>query len=346
MGEENEIKVLALDLGYSAIKACYTDLEGVLQYEKFISAVAKFPEKPLEIDNDVMFQVNGEYYIIGEAALHVPKSYLIEIVDYKSMKACYPILVSFLLQRYKTYGLSFDKVAVGLSMAFNQYADDLLSYLYETLMINPSTNYFLCLPQGLSCKASYNEMGLSLQEKSSKTKMNSYILLDGGMLTCDFANIASSGTTAGSCIGVEGSGVINIVNNLSDYIYKTYEFRLSNREVQKIIEDSPQGQFERRGRRYDVTEPMDKICKKYLADVLNLLENKLGEAIDAVDGILVCGGVSYIFRKYMNEPDMKAEIERHFPLSFLKLTESLSEYYNCDSYLRIVQKLAREGRIK
>lgn len=160
------------------------------------------------------------------------------------------------------------------------------------------------------------------------------------------ANIASTGSTAGSCIGVEGSGVINIVNMLSDYIFKTYEFRLSNRAVQKIIEDTPQGQFERRGVRYDVTDALAKISKVYLANVLKMLEDKFGEAVDAVDGVLVCGGLSYLFKQYMNDADMKKEIEKHFPLSFLHVTETLGEYYNCDSYLRIVQRLIEENRLK
>lgn len=341
-----EKRILSVDLGYSAIKICYQDQQGVLRYEKFISAVAKFPEKVLEEDGDKMFTINGITYLIGESALKVPKSYLIEIIDFESMKECYPILLSYLIQRYKKQGLNFDKIVLGLSMAFVDRTDELLNYLCETLMVDKASNYFLIFPQGLSCKESYRTVGLSLQEKSSEIKMNSYILLDGGMLTCDMANIASTGSTAGSCIGVEGSGVINIVNSLSDYIYKTYEFRLSNRAVQKIIEDTPQGQFERRGIRYDVSDALAKISKNYISNVLKMLEDRFGEAVDAVDGILVCGGLSYLFKKYMNDADMKAEIEKHFPLSFLHITESLGEYYNCDSYLRIVRRLISEGKVK
>ena len=177
--DSKKYRILSVDLGYSAIKVCYQDQQGVLKYEKFISAVAKFPDKILEEDGDKMFTMNGITYLVGESALKVPKSYLIEIVDYDSMKACYPILLSYLLQRYKNQGLTFDKVVLGLSMAFVDKTDDLLEYLYESLLMDKATNYFIVLPQGLSCKESYRKVGLSLQEKSSEVKMNSYIILDG-----------------------------------------------------------------------------------------------------------------------------------------------------------------------
>ena len=79
--DSKKYRILSVDLGYSAIKVCYQDQQGVLKYEKFISAVAKFPDKILEEDGDKMFTMNGITYLVGESALKVPKSYLIEILS-------------------------------------------------------------------------------------------------------------------------------------------------------------------------------------------------------------------------------------------------------------------------
>ena len=76
--------------------------------------------------------------------------------------------------------------------------------------------------------------------------------------------------------------------------------------------------------------------------MLKLLEEKFGEAIDAVEGVLVCGGLSYFFKKYIDDSDMQKEIEKHFPVDFLKFPSVDSEYFNAYSYLRIVQKLSEQ----
>ena len=57
------MRLLAIDLGYSSVKVAYYSETGVLQYEKFISAIAKI-DKPMEMDDDVMFMLGADYYYI------------------------------------------------------------------------------------------------------------------------------------------------------------------------------------------------------------------------------------------------------------------------------------------
>ena len=42
------MKILAVDLGYSSVKVCYQDENGVVSFEKFISAVAQLPKDASE----------------------------------------------------------------------------------------------------------------------------------------------------------------------------------------------------------------------------------------------------------------------------------------------------------
>ena len=329
------MRLLAIDLGYSSVKVAYYNENNIVQFEKFISATAKV-DKPLDADGENLFQLGPDYYILGTPALKVPRSLLYKLETYEDMKVIYPIWVSYLLKRYG--GLEkFDKVVIGLSMAFSDKADDLLDYLYETLNISIS-DYFMCLPQGLSCKLAYQEYGLDLREASKKNdlKMRSYLIVDGGFETLDLCSVIGS-ASAGAAIGVKDTGIIRIAYNVVDYLYKTYEIKMSIKEAQVLIDNGGIGT--RRGRVIDISTKVNEFVKNYISDVLSYLNTQFDQVLDGVDGVLICGGLAYFFKKYINDPDVVSEIEKYFPVSFLKFPETDGEYYNVASYLRIAEKI-------
>lgn len=335
------MRLLAIDLGYSNVKVAYYNEQGVLQFEKFISAVAKI-DNPMEADDDVMFRLGYDYYILGTPALKVPRSLLLSLENFEDLKTAYPVWISYLLKKYGGPE-AFDKVVIGLSMAFSDRADELLSSLYDSLLISQQ-NYFICLPQGLSCKLAYSECGLDIREttKHNDFRMRNYLILDGGFLTCDICNVANGTASAGAAVGIPNTGIIVIAHDVVDYLYREFEMKVSVKEAQTIIDDH--GVFTRRGKVYNISPKIDEFTKNYLGNVLKLLEDKFGEAIDAVEGVLVCGGLSYFFKKYLTDPQMVKVIEKSFPVSFLHFPTVDSEYFNAYSYLRIVQKLMTNGK--
>lgn len=84
--------------------------------------------------------------------------------------------------------------------------------------------------QGLSCKYTYNEYGLNVREASRRNdvKLRNALILDGGFETLDFCSIINGTSSAGAAVGVKDSGVIRIVYDLVDYLYKIirYQFQL------------------------------------------------------------------------------------------------------------------------
>lgn len=333
------MKLLAIDLGYSSVKVAYVDENGVLQFDKFISAIAKI-DNPMEADDDIMFRLGVDYYILGTPALKVPRSLLLSLENFDDLKVAYPVWISYLLKRYGGKE-TFDKVIIGLSMAFKDRADELLSTLYETLMISDD-EYFICLSQGLSCKVAYSECGLDIRETSKHNdfRMRNYLILDGGFLTCDICNVANGTASAGAAVGIPNTGIICISYDVMDYLFKNFEMKVSVKEAQTIVDN--QGKFVRRGKEYNIKNKIDEFTKTYLGNVLKLLEDKFGEAIDAVEGVLVCGGLSYFFKRYIDDPEMIKKIEEYFPVSFLHFPIVDSEYFNAYSYLRYVQKLLND----
>ena len=87
------MRILAIDLGYSNVKIAYYDENGILQLDKYISALAKV-DNPMEIDDDVMFRFGINYYILGTPALKVPRSSLLNLETFDDLKTAYPIWIS------------------------------------------------------------------------------------------------------------------------------------------------------------------------------------------------------------------------------------------------------------
>lgn len=329
----NKPNILAIDLGYSSVKCAYYDELDVLQLEKFISCTAKV-DSPLESDDDSLFQLGINYYILGTPALKVPRSQQIKLNSWEGLLEIYPVWVSFLLKKYGGHE-KFTKVAIGLSLAFKDKADELLERLEKTLMI--PKDYFYILPQGIIAKKIYYEYGLNIQEASKKndTKVPNLLIVDGGFLTLDVCNVINGTASSSATIGIENSGVIVISYKLNEYIFKTYGISLSIKEAQVIVDND--GVWKRRGRVYDLSKQVHQFTIEYLTYVLNLLEEKFGEAIDGLDAVLIVGGLGYFFKKYLNE--LTPEIEKHFPISFIQIPEIESEFYNAFGYLKAAYEL-------
>lgn len=337
------MRFLAIDLGYSNVKVAYYNESGALQFDKYISAVAKI-DQPMEADDDVMFQLGIDYYIIGPAALKTSRSNLMKLEDFEDLKAIYPVWISYLLKKYGGAG-KFDKVVIGLSMAFSDRADELLAHLCDVLMIQDE-NYFMCLPQGLSCKLAYYEKGLDIRDPKNEPKLKNFIILDGGFLTVDCCAVISSKSSSGSAIGIANTGVIRIAYNIVDYLFKEYQFQVSVKEAQNILDNG--GVFLRRGVKIDISDKVDQFTKDYIDSVLSILEEKYSEQLDVVDGVLVLGGLAYFFQKYITAGDKEvlAKINKHFPVEFIHFPPYDSEFFNAYSYLMAAEKITNDKNKK
>jgi hypothetical protein len=337
VSKQKRPRVLAIDLGYSSVKISFIDDNGSLVNYKMISAISELPEAPLEIDNDTVFKLNEKWYVIGPNSLKLDRNYRLKLETYEQMKAIYPVVISYFLSKYSD--IKWDKVAIGLSMAFSDKADDLLKFLYESLLISPDTNFFVCLPQGLACKAAFAKYGQNVKDSNIHTtdnKLDSYVICDGGYLSIDICAVIDQKSAAGATIGIPDTGVICISRDIAEYIYKTYEYRISTKEAQTVVDS---GILTRRGKVIDLSDVVDKYTRIYLANVLNLLEEKYSSQLDASNGLLIVGGLSHFFAKYLNDEQFIKEVEKHFPVSFIHVPTDYGEYYNSISYMLIAEKL-------
>lgn len=341
---EKRMRILALDLGYSALKYTYIDENGKMVSDKIISAAAKLPEAPIEVDNDELFRLGTDWYLLGPSALRTARSYLLPLETFDDMLAVYPAWISYLLKKLEH--IKFDRVTIGLSFAFVNEADRLLTHLYDTLMIDPSTRFFVCLPQALSARRGLVKYGVSIKDNAANatkaSDFQSFVIIDVGQNTVDGCSVINGKSAAGANLGIADSGVIVVARNIADYIYKKYEYRISIKEAQTVVDT---GILTRRGREIDLTDIIKQLKKRYLIDLLNLIEERYGEFLDAADNLVIIGGGAYLFNQMLGDKDFCAEVEKHFPVSFIITPKDSSEYYNSISYLLITEDLVNSGKI-
>lgn len=341
--KKKDYKILSVDVGISTIKCVTRDSNGLLKFEKFYSSIAKLPEKPLEYDDDQVFQFNGEFYIVGESSLKVQRSYLLSMETYEDIRLAESIWISYLLKKYGgqdgSNGVNnFDYVLLGLSIVWKDKGQDLIDYLKESLNINKD-NYFVLFSQGLACKAAYQEFGLNLRERATRNnqKLRNALLIDGGQLTIDVCSIINGTSSASTAIGINNSGLISVVFKLIDFCFKTYGITLSTREGQLILDT---GFLKRRGKTIDLRDKVDEYCKQYIVDVFTYLDSNYSEVLDSIDdGIVILGGFSYIYKKYIKDPEVAKKVDSIFSISDIVYPEQDGEYYNCLSYLRLAENL-------
>ena len=116
MDNKKKQRLLSIDLGYSSVKICRYNEDGVLTLEKEISAIAKI-DNPLVTDDDVIFNLAGDYYLLGPNALMAPRSCFLNLEKYEDLKQAYPAFISSIVKRLGGFE-NFDKIAIGLSLAY------------------------------------------------------------------------------------------------------------------------------------------------------------------------------------------------------------------------------------
>lgn len=337
-------KIISVDLGYSSIKTAYYTEEGVLQLDKYISACAKI-DNPLDPgEDDVIFRFLDSYYILGASALKIPQSYLMPLTTIEELLDVYPIWISWLIKKYGGIE-NISALGIGLSMAWSDYSDKLIETLYEKLMIT-KPNFFFCMPQGLSCKRIYQEYGLDIREDSKRNdyKMSNYLIADGGYNSVDVCNVLNGKAAAGAAIGIPNTGLINVSRRIVKYLKEQLNINVSLKEAQTIVDTK--GIFKRRGRKYDISEAVDECLIDYLKMILDMIENRFGDSLDQIEGILIAGGLSYFFKHYIEEKKderVLKMIDSHFPQSFIHLPVNDCEYMNAIAYLKILEDRIANG---
>lgn len=316
------MKKIAIDLGFGSIKVCYENNAGVRRYEKYISAVGKVGNSSIIQDTNA-FVFNNQTYYLFDTALKLPNNQLMDLQSYNDLKEASPIIISYLL---KKYGVDYDKIILGLSVAMIEQSGDYLNYLATNLSM--SEDKFLLIPQGVGSKIAYSKFNIDLDDPTqfSNTKSKNFLGVDIGFNTIDIYQCIGGVCSGQTIKGFKGFGVCVVAFQLIDAIRAELGINITIQHAKEVLET---GLLIHRGKTYSYRDKIDGFMKEYLSKVIDMLEENFKTAIDNMDNILFVGGgaaLLYNYRDSINEI-----IAKYYSGDFIIIPKN-PEYYNVVGY--------------
>lgn len=264
---------ISLDLGYGDVKVALHKEDGTLLVAKFPSAVAKCNPGKFGAGDAVEFE--GEHYLIGEQAINYKP---VEMNDYETLERYAPLLV---YHAFRKYG-EFDTIITGLSIRqednSNAFKERLSNFVIDGAEYNLDVKL---LPQGIGAKI--------IVEKQFGDISN-YLVCDGGFNTVDLVPVFDGKADIHSIDALENRGIIEVVNELIDYISSEYNIELSPKEAKYALDNKS---IEIYGKEIDLTSEIARITKEYSQDLVRQIERKFKKSWHKFQKVVIVGGLSH-----------------------------------------------------
>ena len=324
--EECTVKdVLGIDIGYGDVKVIYGDTTGkISKIFKFPSAIGVTQRTEYVADTRIVDFKEHSYYV-GEDALSLPSSSMVDIAEYKNLEYYAPL---FLYHAIKLIGLDEmpGYVVCGLSKAqicnSGYFKEALESFVVNGVKfsgINVSV-----LPQGAGSKITVDTYGDEFpQQQRDMNSENTFIGVDIGFNTIDIFLVMNGKTSPSLFEGIEHQGVMKLAQLVAAYIKSEFNRELTLHEAKDILDT---GVYKLRGQRYDISKHIYEIKQNYLNEIQGLINSRYGDVIDKCDFVYLSGGGSAMFK----------DID---PTEFFRTPKKYPEFYNAIGfYLYGIQK--------
>lgn len=263
---------ISIDLGFGDVKVALYNEDNGIMIAKFPSAVAKISPK-MGIGDAVLFE--DDYYLVGENAINYKP---IEMNNYETLEKYAPLFVHHC---FKKYG-DFDAIVTGLSIRHESNSQKFKERLENFVIDNIEYNLDVkLLPQGVGAK-------LLVQQKFGD--INDYLVCDGGFNTVDLVPVFDGKTNIHSVQALENRGIIEVVNELIDYIANEYNIELSAKEAKFALDNK---QLKIYGKDVDLTDIIKHITDEYSKDLLYQIERKFKKSWHKFQKVLIVGGLSH-----------------------------------------------------
>jgi hypothetical protein len=264
---------LAIDLGYGDVKLALKKEDGTLMIAKFPSAVAKVNPKRFGAGEAVEFE--GDHYLIGENAINYKP---VEMNDYETLERYSPLLV---FHAFRKYG-EFDTIVTGLSIRQEDQSGDFKDRLSNFVIDGTEYNLDVkLLPQGIGAKV--------VAEKQF-ADISNYLVCDGGFNTVDLVPVFDGKADIHSVDALENRGIIEVINELIDYISGEYNIELTPKEAKFALDNE---KIEIYGKEIDLSEEIAHITTDYSRDLVRQIERKFKKSWHKFQKVIIVGGLSH-----------------------------------------------------
>jgi hypothetical protein len=332
---KKNIKVIGFDKGYGLDKYAYFDDKGDLKYGKYMSV---FSEAPSETEEDVLF-FEGKKYYWGELALMEDSANIEDMNDYKSLEKFTPLSIALLFEEeLKTDPKDIDALAIGLSLAQKDYADQYLKRI-QKFKINDKVydfkNKTFLVPQGIGAKYAIEYFF----HKDSNEKPT-YAILDIGQLTIDLVRVISGKVRRENAEGAAYEGVIKIVQELKEYIGNELNEVISLKEAQDAL-------LKRKiffyGTEKDLSDKIEELKRNYTKYIIKLVKERYKNIFKKFPKIYVVGGGSYYLDKEIIKEELGSNVNI-FELLHENKNIPAPEYLNAIGNAVLIKRKLEESK--
>lgn len=284
--------ILGIDIGYGDTKVIFGTDDGKIEKQfKFPSTIG-ITKKSTFVQDNRIFNFKEHSYYIGNDALNLPSANMIDICEYKNLEFYAPLFLYYVI---KKIGVVPDIIVCGLSKSQIQnsgYFKDNLSqfsvngedFKFEKIFI---------LPQGAGSKLAIDKYGDNFPyPQTDFNGQNTFVGVDIGFNTLDMFLVTDGKTSPSVFEGIEHEGVMKIATEVAKNVKTIHNRDITLHEAKEILDT---GVYKLRGQKYDFSEVNKEIKKKYLKDLLNLIESKYGNMLDKCNFIYLSGGGSSFF---------------------------------------------------
>lgn len=294
---------MSCDLGYGDVKITLKKEDGTMMVAKYPSAVAKVNPKRFGSGEAVEFE--GDYYLIGEHAINYKP---VEMNDYETLERYSPLLI---FHAFRKYG-EFNTIVTGLSIRQEDSSADFKERLSNFVVDGDEYNIDVkLLPQGIGAKI--------VVEKQFGDITN-YLVCDGGFNTVDLVPVFDGKADIHSVDALENRGIIEVVNELIDYISGEYNIELTPKEAKYALDNQA---IEIYGKEIDLSEEIEHITKEYSKDLVRQIERKFKKSWHKFQKVIIVGGLSHF---------VDASVYAHLA------TVPKGEFYNSVGFLQYAEE--------
>lgn len=264
---------ISVDLGYGDVKITLKKEDGNMMVAKYPSAVAKVNPKRFGAGEAVEFE--GDYYLIGEHAINYKP---VEMNDYETLEKYSPLLM---FHAFRKYG-EFDTVVTGLSIRQEDNSTDFKNRLSNFTIDGNEYNLDVkLLPQGIGAK---------IVVEKQFADITNYLVCDGGFNTVDLVPVFDGKADIHSVDALENRGIIEVVNELIDYISGEYNIELSPKEAKYALDNKS---IEIYGKEVDLADEIKHITNEYSKDLVRQIERKFKKSWHKFQKVIIVGGLSH-----------------------------------------------------
>lgn len=300
---------ISCDLGYGDTKIALKKEDGTMLIAKFPSAVAKISPHKFGAGEAVGFE--GNYYLIGENAINYKP---VEMNDYETLEKYAPLL---LFHAFRKYG-EFDTVVTGLSIRQENSSNDFKERLSNFSIDGEEYNIDVkLLPQGIGAK---------IVVEKQFDDISNYLVCDGGFNTVDLVPVFDGKADIHSVDALENRGIIEVVNELIDYISGEFNIELTPKEAKFALDNQS---IELYGREIDLSDEINRITREYSKDLVRQIERKFKKSWHKFQKVIIVGGLSHF---------VDPKVYEHL------VTVPKGEFFNAVGFLSFAEKKLTDNK--